>query len=157
MKKKKSVSLLVPAAGVILSMSSLSAQSISWAPASTSVPLSPASLALLAVMFLSAGSYLLYKSQNKAFRSMLSVLLVAGMFGFVKEVQAIDVRETITLTGTTGHADLTGVNHDIQNHTGIALKITLDADGCDVTHNDCDVLQAGDTCHISIDTCSCPG
>jgi ABC-type sugar transport system substrate-binding protein len=38
MNKKKRVTLLAPVAGVVLSMSAASAQTIFWAPASTSVP-----------------------------------------------------------------------------------------------------------------------
>jgi hypothetical protein len=154
--RKERRTLLVPViSGLVLSMSSLSAApvgSITWAPVSTSVPLSPASLALLAVMFLTAGSYLLYKSQNKAFRSMLSVLLLAGMFGFVKEAQAMV--PSVTISSHNGNTRLYSGNssiHNVASNIPVNIIVAIDNPDYGIHSNGCHVLQPGETCAINVE------
>jgi hypothetical protein len=105
-------------------------------------------------MFLTAGSYLLYRSQNKAFRSMLSVLLVAGMFGFVKEAQAV-ATPTFTISTSSGHQHLGSLYNTIRNdENNIAVKINIVADpNCGIRFINCDELLPGDECHVNF-SCS---
>jgi len=146
--------------GLVMVSSSLSAQSISWVPAATAVPLSPGALALLAVMFMGGGSYLLFKSQNRAARSMLSLLLLAGMFGFVREAQANGGPIRITIDTARGEADLAcglgyGYRNSIHNdESNIAVKITINPDGCIIDETSCDILQPGEGCMVTL---SLPG
>jgi hypothetical protein len=156
--RKERRNFLVPVIpGMVLSMSSLSAQGmLHWTPVNTTVPLSPASLALLAVMFLTAGSYLLYRSQNKAFRSILSVLLMAGMFGVVKEAQAI-ADPPIIISTPSGSLQLNSLYNTIKNdEDNIAVKLNIVPDpNCGISFINCDELLPGEECQINF-TCSDP-
>jgi len=140
--------------GVLLSATNLSAQTFSWVPAATSVPMSPSSLIILAILFMGAGLYLLMKSQNAATRSLFSILLLAGMFGFVTEAKAvINYYEITTPNGTDIQFSNQDGNNEIRNAAAnVPVKITVDADGCAVNSDTCNnvVLQPGEACNVSL-------
>jgi len=153
--RKKSLFIPLIISGLVVTTGSLSAQSFAWVPASTSVPMSPSSLIILAILFMGAGLYLLMKSQNAAARSLFSILLLAGMFGFVNEVKAANCETDININTHQGNQDLYSyTDHNIHNNVNnIAIKITIDPDGCEMESNCNSILQPGDGCLISLGSC----
>jgi len=148
-------SLFIPlVSGLIVTTTGLiAAPTISWVPASTSVPMSLSSLIILAILFMGAGLYLLMKSQNAVARSLFSILLLAGMFGFVKEVKA-DMATCITLSSPSGSEILGIGNHIVNDAQNVPVKIMIDPDELQLVFTDCynnnGVLQPGDSCDISL-------
>jgi hypothetical protein len=150
-------SLFIPlVSGLMIATDSLvAAASISWVPASTAVPMSLSSLIILGTLFMAGGSFLLFKSQTHVARSVLSVILLAGMFGFVKELKA-EERQQITIYTDEGSAEGLALNSNIHNDEhNIPIKITIDPDGLQIMYTNCyennSILQPGESCDISLD------
>jgi hypothetical protein len=149
-------SLFIPlVSGLMIATDSLvAAASISWVPASTAVPMSLSSLIILGTLFMAGGSFLLFKSQTHVARSVLSVILLAGMFGFVKELKA-EERQQITIYTDEGSAGLTLNSHIHNDEHNIPIKITIDPDRLQIMYTDCynnnSILQPGEDCDISLD------
>jgi hypothetical protein len=98
---------------------------------------------------MAGGSFLLFKSQTHQARTVVSVILLAGMFGFVKELKA-DMSTNISIDTHNG-SELLGIDNNIYNNTqNIPVKITVDPDWCELDFNNCDILQPGDSCQIGL-------
>jgi len=150
--------LFIPAMiGLLSTTGTLSAQSYSWAPAATSVPMSMTSLIILGLMFMAGGSFLLMKSKHPMMRSIFSLMLVAGTFGFVQEAKAsMGPSYVITTPTGTHHLSTQARNHVFNDEGNIAIKITVDPEGCPVESNNCDILRPGESCIIEIGYCPPP-
>ncbi len=135
----------------------LSAQSASWTPVNA-VPMSPLMLGGLAALFLGTGVYLLSRSRKGTQRMLTGLLLAAGMIGFVQQAKALSTPPDVVITTPSGTADLPPeATSTIQNSDGnVAVKLTIDPDGCASVSTDCNVLQPGETCSVTVAMCGGP-
>ena len=131
---------------ILLASSNLSAASISWQPY-TAVPMGTTSLAILALLFMLGGSWILFRSRK--YRQSFAVLAAAlvGAYSF----PAVAVLP-VSIDTPEGTQSLSCDLNIVTNNSGQTVTITqIDTSGCPNNGGDCEINQPfadGDTCTI---------
>ena len=124
---------VVAVAGILMGVSQLSAQTISWG--STAVPMSMTTLIVLAIMFMIGGTWVLSRAKKHVQQFAVAMVLVAGLYNYsgiaIAEVSNIDI------TTRSGTAHLTpGVINLVCNKYAEDVVISgIDPDGYMITES----------------------
>ena len=152
---------LIGVVGALLLVSSeLTAQTISWGPNATAVPISSTSIAIMAVLFMIGGIWVLSKTQKKTQSFLVMALLMTGLYNFATVSQADDSPD-ISITSESGTKNLNHGTTSIRNDTeDITVKITTIVEH-ECTYNpsasSCNVgteLAPGQSCMVRLEECS---